>query len=51
MREIPENLTNSLKNLKEMYRKKIAENIGYYEDLLEKSLDKEILTDLRMNVH
>ena len=51
MTEIPENLANSLKNLKEMYKKRIAENIGYYEDLLGKSLDKEILTDLRMNVH
>lgn len=51
MTEIPESLANSLKSLKEMYRKKISENIGYYEDLLGKSLDNDVLTDLRMNVH
>lgn len=51
MTEIPENLAESLKNLKEMYRKKIAENIAYYEDLLENSMTEEVLTDLRMNVH
>ena len=41
MTEIPKNLANSLKNLKEMYRKKIAENIGYYEDLWEKGFFTE----------
>ena len=51
MTEIPENLAESLKNLKEMYKKKLKENIGYYEALLGKPITEDVLADLRMNIH